>query len=121
MTSNSQRNLGSLSDLQEGEKRSLSAGDTQVLVCRVNGALFAVEDLCSHANTALCGGRLSGYLITCPLHSAQFDVRTGKHQGPPAHRGIRSFPVTETPHGAVVEITPGASPPPSFGAPVLTR
>jgi len=97
-------NLGSLKDLGEGEKRSLEAADTQVLVCRVRGKLYAVEDLCSHAANALCPGRLSGYMITCPVHSARFDVRTGSHQGPPAFTGIRSFPVEESSAGAVVEI-----------------
>ena len=78
----------------------------QVLVVRVRGTLYAVEDLCSHADNALCPGRLSGYMITCPVHSARFDVRTGAHQGPPAFRGIRSFPIEETPAGAIVEIAP---------------
>ncbi len=101
--------LGSLADLPDGDKRSLPAGDTNVLVCRVNRRLYAVEDLCSHSNSPLCPGRLSGYLITCPLHAAQFDVRDGKHQGPPAYTGIRTFPIEETERGAVVRIKPNTA------------
>lgn len=116
MTNPIRVNLGSLNDLQEGEKRSMPAADIDVLVCRVNGALYAVEDLCSHSSSALCPGRLTGYLITCPLHAAQFDVRDGSHQGPPAHTGIRQFPIEETHQGAMVEITPRAS---SFGTTLM--
>ena len=96
--------LGSLADLQNGEKRSLPAADTNVLVCRVNGTLYAIEDLCSHSHSPLCPGRLAGHLITCPLHAAQFDVRDGAHQGPPAYTGVRCFPIEETERGAVVRI-----------------
>ena len=114
MTTTTPVNLGSLEDLGEGEKRSLPAAGTQVLVCRVQGTLYAVEDVCSHANNALCPGRLSGYMISCPVHSARFDVRTGAHQGPPAYTGIRSFPIVESAAGAIVEITPKTPPGASF-------
>jgi len=98
--------LGPLEDLGEGEKRSIEADGTQVLVCRVRGTLYAVEDLCSHADNPLCPGRLSGYLISCPVHSAQFDVRTGAHQGPPAYTGIRSFAIEESNGTTMLEIAP---------------
>jgi nitrite reductase/ring-hydroxylating ferredoxin subunit len=103
--------LGSLDNLPEGGKRSIPAADTNVLVCRVNGILYAVEDLCSHSNSALCPGRLAGHIITCPLHAAQFDVRDGAHQGPPAYMGIRKFSIEETHQGAVLEVTPRSQPP----------
>ena len=105
-TTAKQINLGPLKDLGEGEKRSLAVADIQVLIVRVRGTLYAVEDLCSHADNALCPGRLSGYMVTCPVHSARFDVRSGAHQGPPAFTGIRSFPIEETPAGAVIELAP---------------
>jgi nitrite reductase/ring-hydroxylating ferredoxin subunit len=113
-------NLGPLEDLGEGEKRSLDAAGTQLLVVRVRGTLYAVEDQCSHADNALCPGRLSGYMIGCPVHGARFDVRTGAHQGPPAFTGIRSFPIEEGATGAVVEIAPLAPAVTSFD-PHMTR
>jgi 3-phenylpropionate/trans-cinnamate dioxygenase ferredoxin subunit len=120
MTTANRVNLGSLEDLGEGQKRSLEVGHTQVLVVRVRGTLYAVEDLCSHADNALCAGRLSGYMITCPVHSARFDVRTGDHQGPPAFTGIRSFPIEESAAGAVVEMASTAPSQTSFD-PHMTR
>jgi 3-phenylpropionate/trans-cinnamate dioxygenase ferredoxin subunit len=96
--------LGDLSDLREGEIRACPAGRFDVAVCRVNGVLYAFEDECSHAETTLSDGELEGYLITCPLHFAQFDIRTGAHLCPPAFTGIRTFPITEDASGATVEV-----------------
>ena len=73
-------------------------------MCRVDGRLYALEDECSHAETALSEGALDGYLLTCPLHFAEFDVRDGSHTGPPAFTGVRTFEVDEGPAGVVLEV-----------------
>jgi nitrite reductase/ring-hydroxylating ferredoxin subunit len=96
--------LGDLTDLADGEMRACKAGSFAVLVCRVGGALHAVEDECSHAETTLSDGMLDGYVVTCPLHFAQFDVRDGSHLCPPAFKGVASFPVSEDGDGATVEV-----------------
>lgn len=69
------------------------AGDYGIVVCRVNGELFALEDNCSHADTPLSEGRLRGHNVTCPLHGTSFDVRTGEHSGPPAYTGVACYRV----------------------------
>ena len=96
--------LGDLTDLADGEMRACKAGSFAVLVCRVGGALHAVEDECSHAETTLSDGMLDGYVVTCPLHFAQFDVRDGSHLCPPAFKGVASFPVSEDGDGTTVEV-----------------
>ena len=75
-----------------------------MVVCRVAGELHAVEDNCSHRDAKLSEGRLRGALLTCPLHGAQFDVRTGAHQGPPASTPITCFPVIELDGTASVKL-----------------
>lgn len=97
--------LGDLSDLPNGRLRCFpDIGTHGLVVCRVGGVLHAVEDNCSHRDAKLSEGRLRGPLLTCPLHGAQFDVRDGSHQGPPAVLGIASFTVVETAAGAVVDL-----------------
>lgn len=97
--------LGDLSGLADGDIHVCEAGGIEVLVCRVQGQLHAIEDVCSHADTPLSEGMLNGHLVTCPLHAAQFDVRDGSHTGPPAYTGVRSFDVDEGPAGAVLDLT----------------
>lgn len=45
---------------------------------RVEGELFAVDDICTHGNALLSDGDLDGYEIECPLHAGAFDLRSGK-------------------------------------------
>jgi nitrite reductase/ring-hydroxylating ferredoxin subunit len=95
--------LGDMSGLRDGHMRVFpDIGANGIIVCRVAGQLHALEDNCSHRDARLSEGRLRGALITCPLHGAQFDVRDGQHQGPPASLPVASFLVTEQGETAVV-------------------
>jgi len=88
--------LGDLGDLVDGQMRCFEdIGTDGIVVCRVGGDLFALTDNCSHADTPLSEGRLRGFGLTCPLHGASFDVRTGEHSGPPAWEGVASHSITE--------------------------
>jgi nitrite reductase/ring-hydroxylating ferredoxin subunit len=99
--------LGDVSGLRDGQMRVFpDIGSNGIIVCRVAGQLHALADNCSHRDARLSEGRLRGVLITCPLHGAQFDVRDGQHQGPPASLPVASFIVTEEGDTAVVHLSP---------------
>ena len=85
--------VASLDELPEKGFIVRHVGETQVLVCRAAGDVFAVENRCSHAFARFDEGRLRGTRLMCPLHGACFDVRTGRSLGPPASSPIRSFAV----------------------------
>ena len=54
MSDDKSHELGNLDDLEEGEMRVFEdIGDYGIVVCRVNGELYALEDNCSHADTPL--------------------------------------------------------------------
>ena len=98
-------NLGSLDDMADGEARCFEdVGDYGVVVCKVQGQLYALEDNCSHADTPLSEGRLRGHHITCPLHGASFDVRDGSHGGPPAFEGVACYQVEHVDGEVVVSL-----------------
>lgn len=100
--------LGNLDDLDDGELRVFEdVGDYGIVVCRVKGELYALEDNCSHADTPLSEGRLRNHNLTCPLHGTSFDVRTGEHSGPPAYVGVACYRV-EVNDGVAVAISSGA-------------
>jgi len=97
--------LGDLSDLGDGQLRAFEhVGPEGLVVCRVAGRLYALDDNCSHAATPLSEGRLRGYSLTCPLHGASFDVRDGAHDGPPAWEGVACHPVDEVDGLAIVHV-----------------
>lgn len=101
--------LGDLSDLSDGELRVFDHGPYGIVVCRVSGRLHALENNCSHADTPLSEGRLRGAMLVCPLHGAQFDVRDGAHQGPPAWEGVACYPIEEGPDGTTVDLNSAAT------------
>ena len=102
--------LGDLRDLGDGQLRCFEdVGRDGIVVCRVGGALYALDDNCSHADTPLSGGRLRGYGLTCPLHGASFDVRDGAHSGPPAWEGVACHRVEESDGVAVVVLGRGGN------------
>ena len=55
--------------------------------------VFAVDDVCSHAEVSLSEGEVSGCQIECWLHGSRFDLRTGEPSGPPAFEPVPVYPV----------------------------
>jgi 3-phenylpropionate/trans-cinnamate dioxygenase ferredoxin component len=92
--------MGQDSEIPEGETRIFEAEGTRVAVCRVEGELFAIEDLCSHDDGPLGEGPLEGHEIECPRHGARFDVRTGAACRMPAAAPVPVFPI-KVEHGDV--------------------
>ena len=73
-----------LTDIPEGKTLCVEHDGREVLLCHTRDGLYAVDNLCSHAEARLCEGRLRGGKILCPLHGAAFDVKTGEALTRPA-------------------------------------
>jgi 3-phenylpropionate/trans-cinnamate dioxygenase ferredoxin component len=87
--------VGTRSELLPGEFRVVWDGDTPIAVYNIDGALYAVEDTCTHDGGDLAGGEVFGFEVECPRHGARFDLRTGAVTKLPAYEPIASFPVRE--------------------------
>jgi 3-phenylpropionate/trans-cinnamate dioxygenase ferredoxin subunit len=88
----------------ENESICLNAGGWSILVCRSVGALFAVENRCTHLDMALQGGRIRRGFIFCPHHGARFALASGAAAGPPATQPLQRFDCRESPAGLVIEL-----------------
>jgi 3-phenylpropionate/trans-cinnamate dioxygenase ferredoxin subunit len=62
-----------------------------VLLARVEGAVYAVSGRCAHMACPLFTGTLVGYTIVCPCHDWRFDVRTGRFLNAP-ELGLTVYP-----------------------------
>ncbi len=83
-------------DLSEGEVRQVDLGDGRVLaVYRVDGSVYATDDLCSHGDASLADGEIEDGQIVCPYHMGKFDIRTGEATGAPCSIAIRTHRVIE--------------------------
>jgi len=54
---------------------------------------FCTDGLCTHEDVHLEDGLVMNYLIECPLHSGQFDYRTGKAVRAPCSENLKIYPV----------------------------
>lgn len=88
--------------LKPGETRSVEAEGTSVLLCNVDGEIYAIENRCSHAAFTMTDGPLVGCELECPVHGAIFDVRDGRALALPAAEPLRVFSVVR--RGEKVEI-----------------
>ena len=64
-----------------------------VAIVSTEGEVFAMSDVCSHAEVALSEGEVDGYTIECWLHGSCFDVRTGDPTNLPATEPVLVYPV----------------------------
>ena len=67
--------------------------DTPVAVVRTGEEVFALRDVCSHAEVALSEGEVYDHTIECWLHGSCFDLRTGKPTNPPATQRVPTYQV----------------------------
>ena len=66
------------SALSPGHMALVVVDRERVLLANVAGTFHALQDACGHRQAPLSKGTLEGVIVECPLHFAQFDVRTGK-------------------------------------------
>ncbi len=70
--------VAEVGDIPPGTMKCVALDRERVLIANVDGTFHAISDICGHRNAPLSRGRLEGCVVECPLHFAQFDVRSGK-------------------------------------------
>ena len=70
--------VGRAEDFAEGKIVPVNAEGHELLVTRVDGAVYAVARKCPHMGADLCGGKITDGAIVCPKHRASFAIATGK-------------------------------------------
>ena len=63
----------------------------RIVIAHVGDTYHAFGDKCGHRNAPLSRGKLAGFIVECPLHYAQFDVRTGKLIDGPISADVPSY------------------------------
>jgi len=72
------------SDLSDPGQMLLEVDERIVVLFRVGGEFFCLDDVCTHDGGPLSEGKLADHAIACPRHGAKFDIRTGKALTMPA-------------------------------------
>ena len=99
-----------VAELPPGTRKIFAVGGARGIgVFNIDGAYYAVRNICPHKGAPVCYGRLrphivspevgefaferEGELLKCPWHQWEFDLRTGWSLYAPRLR-VRTYPVT---------------------------
>ena len=84
----------SVADLPEGRMSACQVAGRDIVICHLKGgAVYALDDVCTHAFARMSEGRLRGTRLICPMHGASFDVRNGSVLGAPATQPLTTHAV----------------------------
>jgi nitrite reductase/ring-hydroxylating ferredoxin subunit len=98
----------SLAEIPRGSMQTRVLEGREIVICHTREGVFALDNICTHAHTRMCEGRLKATRIICPLHGASFDIRDGRVLGPPAVVPLPTFPVRLVDGIVEVAIEPSA-------------
>jgi 3-phenylpropionate/trans-cinnamate dioxygenase ferredoxin subunit len=82
-----------VNDIPDGGALRVVVGGLPLAVVRSDGEIYAIHDVCSHANVALSEGEVEGRTIECWLHGSRFDLVSGRPTGLPATKPVPVYPV----------------------------
>ncbi|MBN8897784.1 MAG: ferredoxin [Rhodospirillales bacterium 69-11] len=84
--------VASKDEVAEGAVLGVRVGEREIALYHLPGGEFhATDNVCTHEYALLSEGWLENGCIECPLHAAQFDVRTGKAMCAPADVDLQVF------------------------------
>jgi len=73
-------------EVAPGGMKNVELEGHEIAVCNIGGIFYAIQRRCGHMNAPLERGTLDGKILTCAMHSAQFDATTGEAlSGPVPH------------------------------------
>jgi 3-phenylpropionate/trans-cinnamate dioxygenase ferredoxin component len=69
--------VGKTAEFEEGKLVHITASGKEIAVTKLDGAYYAIDNICTHAGAELHEGELNKGQLTCPWHGAKWDVKTG--------------------------------------------
>jgi 3-phenylpropionate/trans-cinnamate dioxygenase ferredoxin component len=99
--------VGALADLPTGTARKVEVGGVAVALVRIGDDVYALGDICSHANVSLSEGEVwcDEREIECPKHGSVFSLLTGDPNTLPATQPVPVFEAAVIDGEIVVTVT----------------
>lgn len=95
-----------LDDIADGAAKRLAVGDVQIAVVRIGETVYAINDICSHANVSLSGGDVwcDELELECPKHGSVFNLETGQPGTLPATQPVAVYKASVIEGKIVVDV-----------------
>ncbi len=81
-----------LQDIPEDDVLGISVEGKSIAVYKVDGEVFATDNVCTHGQALLSDGFLEDGEIECPLHQGRFCIKSGKAMCAPLTEDIKIYP-----------------------------
>ena len=94
------------SALSIAEGRAFTLAGREVVLCEVDGEIYALDGICTHEDLPLDGGEVEDGILECPWHGARYDVRSGAVRALPATRPLRTYPARADADGTIYVTLP---------------
>ena len=89
--------VAKVGEIKLNSMKEFEVAGCRILLVNALGKLYATEASCPHRGYALKFGSLSGKVLRCGFHYAEFDVEDGRVLREPVDgkgtRGLKSYPV----------------------------
>jgi 3-phenylpropionate/trans-cinnamate dioxygenase ferredoxin subunit len=96
--------VASTDEIEPGRALLVDVKGKQIALFNIDGEYFAIDNMCTHEEASLAEGEISGHEVTCPLHGAKFDIRTGEVLGPPAYDDVARYAVRVTGNDIEIDV-----------------
>lgn len=80
-----------LNSFSDSPVQTVEINGSKVAVFKVDNEYFAIQNRCSHAEASLSEGEVYDCKVECPLHGAEFDLKTGEALTLPATKPIAIY------------------------------
>jgi 3-phenylpropionate/trans-cinnamate dioxygenase ferredoxin subunit len=83
-------------DIKPGEAKKVDVDGRPIAIVRIGDDLYALGDICSHANYSLSEGEVfeEEKELECWKHGSTFDLETGEPQSLPATEPVPVYTLT---------------------------
>ena len=85
--------VASTDDLSPGDLLLVDLDGDRVVLANSDGQIYALAELCTHAECPLSEGELDGEEMVCPCHGSRFNVKTGEVLSLPANEPLAVYNV----------------------------
>ena len=72
----------------------VKVGDRRIAMFRVEEDVYAIGDVCSHAEASLAEGEVWDGAVECPRHGSEFNLETGVPSSLPATSPVPTYEVS---------------------------
>ena len=104
--------VATVADVPIGTSLKVVVRERDIALVNCDEGVFAISDICSHADVSLSEGEVIDCTIECWLHGSQFNLRTGAPLSPPAIFVVATYEVRLVAEGGVTFIEVASEPTP---------